>query len=98
MLEHILLIVAAFAATTAFYIILYWRIISKMQEPRAAETVKLESDEVEKLRDSLSVGEADLKLLLAELKKIREEAELLLDEGGDLEGEGGGDKGGAERG
>jgi hypothetical protein len=89
----ILITLIILAATTIFYILLYRRIVSRGPEPRTLEYRELDEGELSKLRDNLPRGDAELEILLSELKEIRRRAELLLDEGGDLESEGGGDKG-----
>lgn len=97
MLDYpILIALIVFAATTIFYIILYRRIVSRGPEPRAPRRHELDEGELSKLRDILPRRDAELEMLLSELKEIRRRAELLLDEGGNPESEGGGDKGSPE--
>jgi len=89
----ILLVLIVFAATTIFYIMLYWRISSRCSKPHALRREDVDADEeVAKLRGALPDDYGKLKALLEELKEIRKRAELLLHEGGGSEGEGGGDK------
>lgn len=97
MLEYsILIILIVFATTTMFYIILYWRTTSRGLKLHALKHDIDMDEEIAKLREALPGKESKLEALLAELKKIRRRAELLLDEGRGSEGEGGGDKGGPE--
>jgi hypothetical protein len=92
----ILLVLTIFIATTIFYIILYRRVVSRAPRQRVPEPYEVGEVEVSRLRDVIPRGGSELEKLLSELKEIRRRAELLLDEGGGFEGEGGGDKRGPE--
>ena len=97
MLDYpIMLVLIILAATTIFYIILYWRIISKASKHYIPEYHEVKESEFLRLRNIIPRGGSELEKLLSELKEIRRRAELLLDEGGGSEGERGGDKRGPE--
>ncbi len=84
-MEHmyILIIVAAFILTTLYYILLYRRLRTREAEiPRFKEVEEpsLEEDALKNLRRALARDKHSLEELLIELKKIRKQAEELLDD------------------
>jgi len=89
----ILLVLIVFAATTIFYIMLYWRISSRCSKPHALMREDVDADEgVAKLRCALPDDYGKLKTLLEELKEMKKRAQLLLDDEGSSEGEVNSDK------
>lgn len=85
MMEHmyILIIVAAFTLTTLYYILLYRRLRTREVEIpsfKEVEESSLGEDALRNLREVLARDKHPLEELLAELKKIRKQAEELLDD------------------
>jgi len=84
-MEHvyILMIITAFILTTLYYILLYRRLRTQEVEiPRFKEVEEpsLEEDALKNLRKVLAKDKHSLEELLMELKKIRKQAEELLDD------------------
>ncbi|HDD42824.1 MAG TPA: hypothetical protein ENF79_03980 [Nitrososphaeria archaeon] len=98
MLEYYLMLIGfIFTATTLAYLILYRRAVSEISGRSgltAVEEIRLDEEKLDRLRKALSGENLDIETLLEELKEIRRQAEVVLDEErGGFEGEGGGDKG-----
>lgn len=80
MIEHIILIIIVFAATIAFYILLYKKLTSQTMTPHNLENAEVNEEKFTKIRETLSDKHLDIEKLLADLREMRKKAESLLDE------------------
>ena len=98
MFEYYLMLIGfTFTITTLAYLILYRKAVSEISGRSgltAIEEIRLDEEKLDRLRKALSEEKLDIESLLEELKEIRRQAEVVLDEErGGFEGEGGSDKG-----
>ena len=98
MFEYYLMLIGfIFTTTTLAYLILYRKAVSEVSGRSgltAIKEIRLDEEKLDKLKKALSGEKLDIESLLEELKEIRRQAEVVLDEErGGFEGEGGSDKG-----
>ena len=86
-----------FTTTTLAYLILYRKTVSEVSGRSgltAIKEIRLDEEKLDKLKKALSGEKLDIESLLEELKEIRRQAEVVLDEErGGFEGERSSDKG-----